>query len=269
MGALLSLREVAVRYARGQRHVISLLEGASFEVWPGEVVCVQAPRGRGKTALMRVAAGMERPAGGSVRIVGEDVWGLPDRRRARLLARGVGWIAGAPPELDLPALDHIATPLLVAFGKRNAYKRAHEALELVGIHECAEQHWESLSDTERALLALARASAGEPRLLLVDDLTALLRGEESDGIGRLLATLAAEREIGVLASVSHARETLWADRIAALSGGELMMPARAPRSSVGKVLEFPGPRRPTPTGSDREPSGRQGSERDPARGVPV
>lgn len=137
-------------------------------------------------------------------------------------------------------LEHVAIPVKVVLGRGSASRRAREALERVGAGEWEEQRWGSLSDGERALVAVARALVREPRLLVVDDLTAMLRGREADDLARLLSELAQERELGVLASVSSIEETTWSDRLATLSGGELLVPPVSPRRDTGKVVDFPG-----------------------------
>jgi putative ABC transport system ATP-binding protein len=244
MDAALALEGVSLHYRRGRRHVVAVLAGVSLEVWPGEVVCVWAQRGRGKTALMRVAAGLEEPDGGRVCVDGSDLWALSGRERSRLVPRGVGWVSCTPPELDVPVLAHVALALRVAPARREASGRAREALARVGVGECEEQGWGSLSDAERARVALARALVRDPALLVADDLTMLLRGREADELARLLGELARERELGVLASVSHMEETEWSDRLGTLSGGELLIPEADPGRRHGKVLTFPGEARP-------------------------
>ena len=240
MDAALALEGVSQHYRRGGRHVVAVLAAVSLEVWPGEVVCVWAQRGRGKTALMRVAAGLEEPAGGRVRVGGSDLWALPARRRARLLAGGVAWVSCEPPALDVPVLAHVALPVQVAPARLQAAARARAALARVGAGECEEQRWGSLSDAERARVALARALVRDPALLVVDDLTLLLRGRETDELASLLRELAAERELAVLASVSRMEETECSDRVGTLSNGELVMPEADPDRRRAQVLEFPG-----------------------------
>ncbi len=245
MDELVSLRGVRLHYVRGQRHVVRVLDGVSLGVAPGELVCVWSQRGQGKTTLAKVAAGLVRSADGRVLFEGEDVWAMPDERRAGLLGDAIGWVELAPPEtLGRPVVEEVAMPLLRAGGRDEALARARRALELVGAAGCAGERWESLDEEERARVALARGIACEPRLLVVDDLTATLGGRAADEVGELLAGWAHERGVGVLACVSSLSEAGWADRVATLFGGELLV---APRVSREGVVELDG-RRPFAAG---------------------
>jgi predicted ABC-type transport system involved in lysophospholipase L1 biosynthesis ATPase subunit len=240
MGSVLSLRRVWLGIPRGRRHVVRVLEDVSLDLGEGEVVAVLAQRAQGKTSLLRVAAGIQQPDEGIVLFEGEDLWSLSERRRSRLLARHIGWAAHAVPDLDVPMLANVALPLFAACGKREAYRRATAALERVGAPECAEQFWESLADWERALVAIAQGIAREPRLLLVDDLTASLGLDEADEVAHLLDSLAKERRIGVLMSVSDATSTSWSGRVATLAGGRLIEAPPPPREH-DNIIDFPSP----------------------------
>jgi predicted ABC-type transport system involved in lysophospholipase L1 biosynthesis ATPase subunit len=242
MGPVLSLREVSLSFPRGRRHVVRVLKDVSFDLYAGECVTVLARRSQGKTSLLRVAAGMERPDRGSVMFVGEDVWQLSDRRRSRLLSSEIGLVERAAPHLDVPALTGVALPLLDRYGRRGAYARAKSALAHVGAGECARQYWSELADSERALVALAHGIAREPRLLLVDDLAATLGIEEHADIGELLGTLATEQEIAVLVCAGDSSPTAHTDRVGSLGGGELLVTAVVPAAGTN-VLEFPGEHR--------------------------
>lgn len=237
--SVLSLTGVCLSFPRGRRHVIRVLADVSFELDAGETVAVLAQRAQGKTSLLRVAAGIERPDRGSVRFEGEDIWEFSERRRSRLLGGQIGWVGQAVPDLDVPMLANVALPLFAAYGKREAYTRARAALQRVGASECAEQSWGSLADWERALVAVAQGIAREPRLLLVDDLTLSLGLAEADEITRLLDTLAVERGFAVLMSVSDAAATKWSRRVVTLAGGELLETPRAP-VQLGNIIDFPG-----------------------------
>jgi hypothetical protein len=111
---------------------VRVLADVSLQVDAGEVVAVLAQRAQGKTSLLRVAAGIQRPDRGCVCFEGEDLWGFSDRRRSRLLGGQIGWVGPTVPDLDVPMLANVALPLFAAYGKREAYARATAALERVG-----------------------------------------------------------------------------------------------------------------------------------------
>jgi ABC-type cobalamin/Fe3+-siderophores transport system ATPase subunit len=232
--ALLSLSDVSLSFQRGRRHLVTVLARASLSVQAGEVVSVLAQRAQGKTSLLRRAAGLQRPNRGRVCLCGEELWELSASKRASLLAGQIGWVGHAAPELDVPMRTSIAMPLLGRVGKREAYARATAALERVGALQCAEQFWGSLADWERALVAIAHGIAREPRLLLVDDVTAALDLSEVHDVTRLLDSLAKERELGILMCVSDARATRWSQRLLSLSAGELL---EAPITD--NIMDFP------------------------------
>jgi ABC-type methionine transport system ATPase subunit len=238
--SVLVLEGVCLSFPRGRRHLVRVLEDVSLEVVAGEVVSVLAGRAQGKKTLLRVAAGMVRPDQGTVCVDGQDVWGLSDKHRSRLLNREIAFVGRAEPELDVPVLENIALPLSIASGTtREAQTRAMAALERVGVRECADQLWESLADWERALVALAHGIVREPKLLLVDDLTVSLGIQETDELTRMLSTLAKEDRFGVLMCVSDANATGWSARIGTLAGGELLL-ASPPRPHPHRtVIDFP------------------------------
>jgi len=235
-GELLSMTDVSKRYRRGSQD-LRVLEQASLEVRSGEVVCVLGMRGQGKTTLLRIAAGMERADAGVVSFQGRDLAALSDGELSRLLGGQIAWAGKSGPGMRMRMLDYVAMPLLVGRGgERNVYARARVALERVGAPGCAEQQWESISDWERALVEVAQAIAGEPALLLVDDVTDTLGIRETDELTALLLSLSRESQLGVLMSVSDAQATLLCDQIVTLAGGRL---THGPRSPAGNVIEFP------------------------------
>jgi predicted ABC-type transport system involved in lysophospholipase L1 biosynthesis ATPase subunit len=222
--------------------VVRVLEEVSLDLHCGESVTVLAGRSQGKTSLLRVAAGIERPGSGSVLFAGEDVWALPDRRRSRLLSSEIGLVERSAPHLDVPVLTGVALPLFDARGRRGAYALARDALAQVGASECGQQRWGELADSERALVALAHGIARSPRLLLVDDLCATLGIEEHARIGELLGALAGEREIAVLVCAGESSPAPSAERVGSLGGGRLLIEPAEP-ARVTNVLEFPGEHR--------------------------
>jgi ABC-type cobalamin/Fe3+-siderophores transport system ATPase subunit len=119
-------------------------------------------------------------------------------------------------------------PLLIEYDRRRANARASEALSRVGMLACAGQLWESLSDGERALVAIAHGIARAPRLLLVDDPTANLGLREREEVMALLRELVEETSVAVLMTVPDMPTAMRSHQLRALSGGQLLVPPASP-----------------------------------------
>jgi ABC-type lipoprotein export system ATPase subunit len=205
---LLALDAVSKSYWRGATEV-RVLDGASLEVPAGELVAVWGKRGAGKTTLLRIAAGLERPDEGTVLFDGEDLARLSEGAHARLMRERVGWV-----------------------------RQASAALRRVGMSDCAGQRWNSLSDGERALVAIAHGIARAPRLLLVDDPTANLGLREREEVLQLLLSLVQETNLAVLMTVPDMPAAMRSHQLRALSGGRLLAPVPPPQPD-GNVIDFP------------------------------
>lgn len=236
--ALLSLSSVSKSYWRGPSEV-RVLSDASLDVNAGEFTGVWGRRGAGKTTLLRIAAGLEMPDSGTVRFDGEDLATLSERAHARLRRDEVGWVRRSGPKSELCMLDYVALPLLIEHGQREANRGADRALRRVGMAQCAGQRWESLSDGERALVAIAHGIARAPRLLLIDDPTANLGVREREEILLLLRSLVEESNLAVLMTVPDMPTALGSHQIRALSGGRLLTPPVTP-DDEDNVIDFPG-----------------------------
>lgn len=232
MGTLLALRGVAKSYWRGDTEV-KVLADVSLEVGAGEFVAVWGTRGSGKTTLLKLAARLESPDRGSVSFDGIDLASLSASRHARLMLERIGWVRRTGPKSDLRMLDYVALPLLAGHNRREAYARAGEALERVGVHEHAGQRWDSLCDGERTLIGIAHGLARQPRLLLVDDPTANLDVFERERVTELLRSLAQEQAIAVLMTVPDMAAAMRAHKLASLGAGRL--------SSAPEVYETHAP----------------------------
>ncbi len=250
---LLSLEQVSKSYWRGPSEVRVLID-ACLDVFPGEFIGVWGRRGAGKTTLLRIAAGLETPDRGTVRFAGEDLATLSERGHARLRRGEIGWVRRSGPRSDLTMLDYVALPLLIEHGRRQANRRADGALQRVGMGQCSGQRWESLSDGERALVAIAHGIARSPRLLLIDDPTANLGVREREEILLLLRSLVEETDVAVLMTVPDMPAAMGSHQLRALSGGRLITPpagsdddgtAEAPPADGDEdnVIEFPGYKR--------------------------
>lgn len=237
MRSLLALRDVSLTFWRG-RHAVSVLQGVSLDIAAGELVAVLAQPAQGKSTLLEVAAGAQRPDAGQVIFDDVDLWKQSERRRGKLLASDICLLSNDRPGVDLVARELVALPLLRDCSRRDAYAQADDALQRVGLTQCAAQRWDSLADSERALLILARGLARDPRLLLIDDLMVGLSLSSSEHVGRLLRAITEECGFAVLTSVTGAHATVWCNRVGSLAGGRLQLADEVVPSPEGTVVDF-------------------------------
>jgi ABC-type lipoprotein export system ATPase subunit len=239
MGPLLALTAVSKSYWRGDSEV-RVLADVSLTVEPGEFVAVWGTRGAGKTTLLKLSARLERPDRGTIRFDGVDLARLSEAQHARLMLERIGWVRRTGPRTDLRMLDYVALPLLAEHGRREAYARASEAMERVGVAPHARQRWASLCDGERALVGIAHGIARAPRLLLVDDPTANLDVLERERVTELLRSLADEQEVAVLMTVPDMPAAMHAHQIASLGAGRLATAPEPPlpRAEPAKVISL-------------------------------
>ncbi len=232
--SLLRLEHVSKRYRNGRREVVAL-DDVSLEIAPGELVAVWGMPRSGRTTLLRVAAGLERPDGGAVR-VGERTLGPGGHDDG--LAAGIGFVqVGVASMGGESILDHVAMPLLArGSAPEDARAAALAQLERVGAAACAPLQLRELEPTERVRVAIAQALVGEPRLLLVDDPTRHVDLLEREAV-LLLVRAIADGRVAVLMTTGEAMGVSGVDRALTISGGVL----RAEAAAVGgEVVALPG-----------------------------
>jgi predicted ABC-type transport system involved in lysophospholipase L1 biosynthesis ATPase subunit len=239
---LLGVEGVWKGYSRGG-HWAGVLSGVSFEVGCGEVVAVVGSRLGGKSTLLRVAAGMERADQGSVWLGDQLLGGMGDRLRARLLGHEIVWVDRDGPELGLEVSKFVGWPLaLHGRGRRGADQLAARALERVGAQACAGRRWGELSNWQRVLVGLARAFAGAPRLVVIDDLLDALGGKGTEEASDLLRSLVEESEhrCGVLMSATDVESAMFADRMLSLTRTGTLKAMSGESRGEANVIQFPG-----------------------------
>jgi len=175
-----------------------ILKSVSLRLDRGESVAVLGPSGSGKSSLMAVIAGLERPDGGRVELGGEDLAGLGEDQLARLRGRSLGIILQAFHLLPtMTAIENVAVPLELA-GAKDARERARAELDAVGLGHRLAHYPAQLSGGEQQRVAIARATAPRPRLLLADEPTGNLDSATGAGIVDLLFERAGAAGAGLL-----------------------------------------------------------------------
>ena len=167
---LVLLEDVRLRL-EGAAGPVEILRGVSLAIRPGETVALVGPSGSGKSSLMMVVAGIERPSAGRVVVAGQDLAALDESGLARLRRRHVGIVFQSFHLLPtMTARENVAIPLELA-GNHDAFALAEAALRRVGLEHRLGHYPGQLSGGEQQRVAIARAFVAGPALLLADEPT--------------------------------------------------------------------------------------------------
>ena len=197
------------------------VDDTSFEVLQGEILGIIGPNGAGKTTLFNLLNGIVEPSSGTVTFDGRTITGLQPFEVCRL---GIGrTFQVARPFARLSVMDSVVIGALAAEpDNTKAYAIARQALELVGLQAQAAQLAGNLTAVQLRLMEVARALAGQPRLLLLDEVLAGLGGQEVEQVLHVLNTLSDSGiTIVIIEHTMHAMVRL-ADRLLVLNHGQVL-----------------------------------------------
>ncbi|MDO5631259.1 MAG: ATP-binding cassette domain-containing protein [Paracoccus sp. (in: a-proteobacteria)] len=187
----LHLTDLSVTSAEGR----TLLDIPALHIPGGQTVALRGPSGAGKSTLLHVLSGLVRPAAGQVRWASQDIAALPEDARARFRRDTLGLIfQDCHLFEELSALGNAA--LAAAFSPKDARARVHDTaahwLTRLGLPDTTTRTVDSYSGGERQRIAVARALAADPPVILADEPTAALDRTNADRLGRDLVALATD-----------------------------------------------------------------------------
>jgi ABC-type branched-subunit amino acid transport system ATPase component len=219
--ALLAVDAVEKRFGG-----LPAVDGVTFGVDEGEILAVVGPNGAGKSTLLKTIGGLERPSAGTVTLAGERVDGLAPHRARR---RGIAMVMQTPLTFgSMTTLENVVLGAMFGGGdgvvaEPEAVRRAQEALAFVGLEGRADQPVASLNLHQQRFLEMAKALAGRPRLLLVDEVMAGLNDAELAASVQIVRT--ARDTLGVTVIwVEHVMQAVMrlAERVIVLNFGRVL-----------------------------------------------
>jgi putative ABC transport system ATP-binding protein len=217
----IDLREVSLTLTSAAGPVDILL-GVSLSVAAGTSIALVGPSGSGKSSLLMVAAGLERPTGGEVIVTGTNITRLGEDAAARFRRGAVGIVFQSFHLIPtMTALENVAVPLELQ-GVSDAFDRAEAELRNVGLGKRVEHYPGQLSGGEQQRVALARAMAPHPRILFADEPTGNLDGANGQAIADLLFALNRERGSTLFLVTHEERLAQRCDRIARMADGKIV-----------------------------------------------
>ncbi len=219
--ALLAVDAVEKRFGG-----LPAVDGVTFGVDEGEILALVGPNGAGKSTLLKTIGGLERPSAGTVTLAGERVDGMAPHR---VRQRGIAMVMQTP--LTFGSMTTLENVVLGAMfgggdgvvGEPEAIPRAEEALAFVGLEDRADQPVGSLNLHEQRFLEMAKALAGRPRLLLIDEVMAGLNDAELAASIQIVRT--ARNTLGMtIIWVEHVMKAVMslAERVIVLNFGRML-----------------------------------------------
>jgi putative ABC transport system ATP-binding protein len=204
--ALVEIRNITKSFRKGEETIVPL-DNVSLDVHEGEFVSLMGPSGTGKSTLLNLVSGIDRPTSGQLVVGGVEITGLSRSKLADWRAANLGYIFQTHNLIPvLTAYENVELPtLLLKISAAERRQRVRVALEAVGLTDRAHHYPRQLSGGQEQRVGIARAIVAHPKIVVADEPTGSLDSETSEQIQILLERL--NRELGItLLMVTHDSE---------------------------------------------------------------
>jgi len=234
---VLVARQIIKELGRGAGKV-QALKGVDMELVRGELTLLMGPSGSGKTTLLSILGCIMTPISGHLEVMGTDTEGLSPEDLAELRREHLGFIFQSYNLFPtLTAIENVRIALDVRGNKGyEAAKRAEEVLRQVGLGHRLMSYPGNMSGGEQQRVAVARAIASSPPIVLADEPTAALDSENGHAVMELLARIAREQDRSVLAVTHDPRTLAYADRVVRIEDGLIVGEERRPEGLDGPQI---------------------------------
>jgi putative ABC transport system ATP-binding protein len=235
MNTLVDAREITKVYKTGKIEVHAL-RGVDLEIKEGDFAAIVGPSGSGKTTLLNLIGALDVATSGRLEVLGNDISLLSKRRRADMRLHSLGFVFQAYNLVPvLTARENVEFVLeLQGIGSERS-KRASDILEELGLEEYADRRPRELSGGQQQRVAVARAVASRPKLMLADEPTANLDGENAEILLKMMKSLNEEHGITFIFSTHDPRVVSHARRVITLVDGRI---SKDKMKDSGAVLQI-------------------------------
>jgi lipoprotein-releasing system ATP-binding protein len=220
---ILEGRGLAKVYREEDGSELTILHGVDIQVGPGEAIAIIGASGAGKSTLLHLLGCLDRPTGGTVMLQGRSVADLPPRQLAALRNERIGFVFQFHHLLrDFTALENVMMPLLIAgVHRKRAAQRGRELLEAVGLGARGTHKASELSGGEQQRVAVARALANRPAVVLADEPSGNLDTHTSGQLHDLFFRLRAEEGVALVLATHNHELAARTDRVLEVRDGAL------------------------------------------------
>jgi lipoprotein-releasing system ATP-binding protein len=202
---------------------LQILRGCSLTIRAGETVALIGPSGSGKSTLLHSAGLLERPDEGEIMVGGHDAAKLDDHARTTLRRKSIGFVYQFHHLLpEFSALENIVLPQMIAgVARKHAEKRAHDLLAQIGLTNRADHRPGKLSGGEQQRVAIVRALANNPQLLIADEPTGNLDPGTAEHVFEMLQELVRSQKLALLMATHNHDLASMMSRVVEIKDGTL------------------------------------------------
>ena len=221
MGApIISLQNVSLTL-KGNAGNVNIIKNISLDINKGESIGLIGPSGSGKSSLLMLAGGLEKPSSGEIKILDQLITGLSEDRLSKLRQNNIGVVFQSFHLIPtLTALENVATPLEISSSKKPA-EYAMKALDRVGLLKRADHYPSQLSGGEQQRVALARAYVSNPKILLADEPTGNLDQNTTLSVFESLLKIVKKTNLAALIATHNLDLAKRMDRVVELIDGKI------------------------------------------------
>ena len=220
---VLELASIKKSFSKGSTNKIEVLKGVDLQLFPGEIVALVAPSGAGKSTLLQIAGLLDKPLSGKIFIDGQEIQNKSDNQLTMIRRREIGFVYQFHHLLpEFSSRENIDLPQLAnGFPSKDAQRRSKELLDLVNLANRSNHRPAELSGGEQQRIAICRALANKPKIILADEPTGNLDQNTTLSVFESLLKIVKKTNLAALIATHNLDLAKRMDRVVELIDGKI------------------------------------------------
>ena len=220
---VLELASIKKSFSKGSSNKIEVLKGVNLQLFPGEIVALVAPSGAGKSTLLQIAGLLDKPLSGKIFIDGQEIQNKSDNQLTMIRRREIGFVYQFHHLLpEFSSRENIDLPQLAnGFPSKDAQRRSNELLDLVNLANRSNHRLTELSGGEQQRIAICRALANKPKIILADEPTGNLDQNTTLSVFESLLKIVKKTNLAALIATHNLDLAKRMDRVVELIDGKI------------------------------------------------
>ena len=220
---VLELASIKKSFSKGSSNKIEVLKGIDLQLFPGEIVALVAPSGAGKSTLLQIAGLLDKPLSGKIFIDGQEIQNKSDNQLTMIRRREIGFVYQFHHLLpEFSSRENIDLPQLAnGFPSKDAQRRSNELLDLVNLANRSDHRPAELSGGEQQRIAICRALANKPKIILADEPTGNLDQNTTLSVFESLLKIVKKTNLAALIATHNLDLAKRMDRVVELIDGKI------------------------------------------------